>query len=634
MNYLTTCAFSALLALCSTAPSEALSRAPQSAAEKSVTLTAAPACSLARSVAEQLGSLAPQLKPLPNDRSFGAAHGPQKLMVACAVSADEIYTYKRLFSTLGIDLLPLKGDEPPQKVVQELADRLKIPYQGGATANLPLTYLFTAQGPGGQKLRLTIQAARESAPPREAGSSAHAAKPAAAAKADPPAVPARKAVATSAVTTLTAPVAFKAFSQPARGAGRGSESLFDLYLEAKANDPDLGRSQSRLLMSQADTDVVRAGFHPRLNADFGLSWINQSTFNLGPTQNSAVFGYNYDLIASMPLLHYSSYFGLAASAAAERDASAAVTASRQNLIFKLGQAYFSVLKARGDTQIAREEITRVKQAQDQAQAFLKAGTGDIIAVYEAQARLDSVLADQIRTESTQTLAEQKLSSIVGRVVTTIADELPKHPQPPEPNDLEWWLATMEARDPQIRQAQEGVNGSEQQTKAAKSDHLPVIDANGGFDVSKGAAFSPTAETHQWHVGATITLPLYTGGETSARVRRAYASEAERRYALDQVREQRRENLKQAFFNLRYNVSQIRALEQREASSLVQLNSVKKGRSIGTRTAIDLLNAEDAYSVAQRDLKSALYDNVVRIIELKAAAGVLSEDDIIPSAVHP
>ena len=409
----------------------------------------------------------------------------------------------------------------------------------------------------------------------------------------------------------------------------GSETLFDLYLLAEASDPDLGRSRSRYLASQADTDLVRTGLRPHVSADFGYTWLGQSTYNSAPTTlTSTGLGYNYDIIASMPLLHFPIFYNLAASAATERGQELGVVAARQNLIFKLGQAYFALLKARADQLIAKEEISRVRQALDQAQAFLKAGTGDIIAVYEAQARLDSVVADLNRSESTLSLADQRLSSIVGKVVPSIVDYQQIEPRSPEPSDLQWWLTTMEKRDPQIRQAQEGLESSAQQTKSAKAEHLPVIDANTGFDVEKGAAYAPGVETRQWHIGATITVPLYSGGETSARIRRATASETESSFALDQVREQRRDNIKQAFFNLSYNVSLIKALEQREASALLQLNAIKKGRSIGTRTAIDLLNAQQAYSMAQRDLKNALYDNVMRIIELKSAAGILSEEDIV------
>jgi outer membrane protein len=426
----------------------------------------------------------------------------------------------------------------------------------------------------------------------------------------------------------TQPVALAATSaDKAPPATAGSETLYDLFLLAKSGDPELGRSRSRLLMSEAETDVARSALRPRVTADFGTSYIDQTTSNIGPRQNSKVTGYNYDVVASVPILHVSTYYNLASAKATARGEEAGVISANQNLINRLAQAYFAVLKAGGDQQIAREELSRVKQALEQAQAFLRAGTGDIIAVYEAQARLDSVVADLTRSENSLTIAEQTLSSIVGKVVSSIADHRLKQPMLPAPNDLEWWLATMEERDPQIRQAQENLAAVAQQTKSAKAEHLPVLDANAGFDDSKGAAFAPTAETRQWHVGAVVTLPLYSGGETSARVRRATASETERRYLLDQVRQQRRESVKQAFFNLRYNVSLIAALEQKEASALVQLNAVKKGRSIGTRTAIDLLNAEQAFSVAQRDLKNALYDNVTRVVELKAAAGVLSEEDI-------
>jgi outer membrane protein len=548
-------------------------------AYRSVAIDAAPPCTLAREIMEQLGRLAPQVKPLPNDASFAAANGELKVVVACGMSADETYTYQRLLTNLGVKLLSFNGDEPPQMVVQELAWTLKLPYKGDPSAHLPLSYVFPDQG-----VRLTIQAAEVA--------------PVAAAKKPPP-------------------------------AKQSAENLWDLYLLAKSNDPDLGRSQSRFLASKADWDVARAGLHPRVSAGFGMSWIDQTVYNYAPSQqNQSVFGYNYNVLASVPVLHFPTYYNIASAAATERSEEAGVVAARQNLIFKLGQAYFGVLKARADQQIARDEISRVKQAMEQAQAFLKAGTGDIIAVYEAQARLDSVIADLNRSESTLSLAEQRLASVVGKRVVDIGDLLRKQPLAPDPSNLDWWLATMEERDPQIRQAKEGLAGTAQQTKAARAEHLPVIDANGGYDVSRGANFLPSVETHQWRVGATITVPLYSGGETSARVRRATANEAERRYALDQVREQRRENIKQSFFNLTYNVSLIKALEQKEASSLVQLNAIKKGRTIGTRTAIDLLNAEQAYSMAQRDLKNALYDNVVRVLELKAAGGVLSEQDLV------
>jgi outer membrane protein len=186
---------------------------------------------------------------------------------------------------------------------------------------------------------------------------------------------------------------------------------------------------------------------------------------------------------------------------------------------------------------------------------------------------------------------------------------------------------MEKEQPLIRQAREGLVQMTEQRKGAKSEYLPVLQASGGYDVNRGTAALPTAEVRQWFVGATMSLPLYSGGETSAKVRRAVASEEERRHTFDETMDQQRENVKQAFFNLRYNISLIKALDQRKASAEIQLAAVKKGRKIGTRNAIDVLNAEQTYSLALRDFRYALYDNIIRVIQLKSAAGILAEADI-------
>lgn len=563
--------------------------AASKATEPSPPATPLQPCALARKVVEQQGRLAPQITMLPGGDAFGAANGEIKLVVACGLSSDAIYTYSRVLSCSGIGLLVFKADEAPERVLQQLTDRLGLPFRVtnlDAPDNSSLTYLFPAREQGGKELRIVLKA------PGPAGSSLSNRQP------------------------------------EDQGAAPLAGGLRDFYLLAKANDPDLGRTQSRVSASMAESDVVRAGFRPRVSAGVGISQINQTVLNYTPTTTrSSVFGYTYDLSASMPLLHPSTRHYLSSAKATVRSEEAGTVAARQSLIVKLADAYFALLKAKTDEQIARDELSRLKQILEQAQAFLKAGTGDIIAVYEAQARLDGVIADLNRAGNTLRLAEQKLSSIVGKPVTAVADYPYLQARGPEPDDLEWWLETMEKQDPQVRQAREGLAQTVEQTKAVKAEHYPVIDATAGYNVSRGSAFLPDVETRQWRVGAAVSVPIYSGGETAARVRRAVANQDERRYLLDATLIQRRENLKQMFFQIRYSVSLIKALKQKELSSEIQLSAVKKGRSLGTRTAIDLLNAEQAYSVAQRDLKNALYDNIVRIIQLKAAAGILDEADL-------
>jgi outer membrane protein len=405
-------------------------------------------------------------------------------------------------------------------------------------------------------------------------------------------------------------------------------TIWSLYLAAKANDPTLGRTEARVSGSKADSDLLFSSLLPHLSSSAGVKQISQSLSDYGSSNANYDFtALNYNVTAQMMLLHVPTMYSLSAAAAALGGEKAGVAVARQNLIVKFTDSYFSLLKAQTDKQIALGEIHRLNQVLNQSQAFLKAGTGDIISVYEAQSRLDGAGADLTKSESSLRLAEQKLSSQVGKPVSEVVNYLPQQPVGPDPDNLDWWVATMEKEQPLILQAREGVTQTSEQRKAAKAEYLPILQATGGYDVNRGTAALPTAEVRQWFLGATLSLPLYSGGETSAKVRRAVASEEERRHLFDETMDQQRENVKQAFFNLRYNISLIKALEQRKASAEIQLAAVKKGRKIGTRNAIDVLNAEQTYSLALRDYTYSLYDNIIRVVQLKSAAGILVETDI-------
>lgn len=409
---------------------------------------------------------------------------------------------------------------------------------------------------------------------------------------------------------------------------KAPETIWDLYVSAKAKDPALGRADARVAGSKAESDVILSILMPHIDTSVGVKQISQALTDYTPNDANYDFtAFNYNVTARINLLHIPTLYSLSAAAAGIKSEEAGVAAARQNLIVKFTDAYFSLLKAHTDKQIALGEINRLKQALEQSQAFLKAGTGDIIAVYEAQARLDGASADLTRSDSNLHLAEQKLSTIVGKTVTTVTNYIPQQPVGPDPDNLEWWVATMEREQPAVRQARESLDQSAEQRKSVKSEYLPVLQASGGYDVNRGTASLPTAEVRQWFVGASMSLPLYSGGETSAKIRRASASVEERRHILEETLDQCRDNVKQAFFSLLYNISSIRALEQKRASAEIQLAATNKGRKIGTRNAIDLLNADQTYSLALRDYTNALYDNFIRTIQLKSSAGILTEADV-------
>lgn len=407
------------------------------------------------------------------------------------------------------------------------------------------------------------------------------------------------------------------------------DNLMSLYALAREKDPVIGRAQARFDATRADEDIAFAQILPRADASAGISWIANTTINYQPGDFSGDYlGDNYGFIVRQPVFNIPVIYSLKASRASVRGADALLTGSRQDLIIRLADAYFNYLKARTDEKLYKDELDRLNKILQQAQAFLKSGAGDVIAVFEARARMDSAAADFVKATSRRKLATQHLENLVGREVSEIMDLCAYQPSGPDPGDMNWWIETMEQKLPLLVQAREILSQTEYQRKAAKAAHAPVVQVTGGYTVNKGSTFLPEVETRQWYVGLNLTLPLFSGGEMRARTRKAAALESEQASILRDTREQSMQKLKEAFLNLQYNTSLIDAFGQKKSSAEIKLKATRKGVAIGTRTSIELLDAEQEYLIALRDYSGALYDNALRLLQLKSAAGILEENDLV------
>lgn len=424
-------------------------------------------------------------------------------------------------------------------------------------------------------------------------------------------------------TTLCAALSLVPVSSPAEEKG-----ILELYALAKAKDPIVGKAEARLEAGKADQEIAWAALLPRISASASQRqmWHTVLNYSSGDIDGSYA-GFSYGVAGQLSLFNVPAFLQVSAADAGVKSADAGATAAQQDLIVRMVNSYVALLKAQADERLYRDELSRVEKILEQAEAFLKAGTGDVIAVYEARARMDSAAADLIKTEAQRRIAEQEISSLTGISVSAVKDIPVTTPLGPNPNDLGWWLEEMKKKNPAILQAREDLVQAEQYSTANRAGHLPTIQLTGGYSVDKGSTFLPEVETKQWYIGASVSFPIYSGGETVARTRRALAGESERKFMLVDAQDKNTRQLKESFLNLQYNVSLVEAYKRKFDSAELQLKATRKGREIGTRTAIDLLNAEQTHAVSRRDLTHALYDNLLRHLQLRSAAGLLSEGDL-------
>ena len=121
----------------------------------------------------------------------------------------------------------------------------------------------------------------------------------------------------------------------------------------------------------------------------------------------------------------------------------------------------------------------------------------------------------------------------------------------------------------------------------------------------------------------LSVPIYQGGAEYSAIRLNKETLDQQRLNVDQVRDQTRANVVQAWGQLQAAKAQIEAAERQNDAAERALNGVRNEALAGQRTTQDVLNAEQALVNARQNLIVAQHDRVVASYSLLSAVGRLS-----------
>ena len=132
------------------------------------------------------------------------------------------------------------------------------------------------------------------------------------------------------------------------------------------------------------------------------------------------------------------------------------------------------------------------------------------------------------------------------------------------------------------------------------------------------------------VGYTLqlNLPIYQGGLILSKSREAIHLYTQAAQELEKTRRSVQRRTHEAFLGVASIIFRIKALAQALRSTEATLRSTQMGFQVGTRTSVDVLDAQREMLRAKRDYASARYDYILDVLRLKQAAGTLSDEDIV------
>jgi outer membrane protein len=412
-----------------------------------------------------------------------------------------------------------------------------------------------------------------------------------------------------------------------------ADDLSTVYQQAAASSPTLARARSLLKADEATLLLAKSNLMPHLSAGAGVGGQNLDMKGFGqsfdlplPSIEENYYDAMYSVSLTQPLVDGQAWVGVRQANTLIRSGQAAVLAAEQDLITEVTDAYFGVLRAEAEERVSRNQKELLQTVLNQTETFLKVGSGDIIAVQEAKAGLDAAEANLIRSRNATLLARQRLERLTHQPVGTLVDLGAFSPEGPNPNQVGPWVGTAKENQPLLNQARLQFQVALDEIEIQRRAHWPKLHLGAGYSYDKGS-FLPTLEANRARVGLNLSVPLYEGGAITAKTKRAAAQAKANEYHLKDLEDQVVLDTENAFALLQNSVPELMAAQQAVASNRTSMEATRKGYEIGSRTVVDLLKVAHDYEAAQRNYYLAVYNQVVARVRLKAATGVLSEEDV-------
>ena len=401
--------------------------------------------------------------------------------------------------------------------------------------------------------------------------------------------------------------------------GAPAANLIEVFESALASDPEFLAAGADHRAAQEGRPQALAGLLPNARMSFETRW----------NERQYATDYRSDSLAvevEQPIYRRDRRVALVQADSRIARADALYAAARQDLMVRVAERYFRVLEAEDELSFARATMEAFEQQLAQSRQRFEVGLIAITDVEEAQAGFDLSRAQLISAENALDIAREALREMTGQYEERLAPLGAMQLVTPEPADIDRWTETALERNLRLRAARHDTETARREIDRLRAGHLPVLDAVGSFGLNDSES-SPTGATRRANVGLRLNLPLYSGGSILSRTR-----ESRHRYqrtldVLERERRRAQRETRDAWLGIDSGISRVQALEQAVRSSETAAEAVEAGFQVGTRTSVDVLDAQRELFRARRDLSEARYGYVLDVLRLKRAAGTLSEEDL-------
>lgn len=418
--------------------------------------------------------------------------------------------------------------------------------------------------------------------------------------------------------------------------------LMEIYEQALKNDPQIASAQASMLAQMELLPQSKAMLYPTIaasaNATHSSMEGTSTPYNFVSGEHEEVAfdsnttAYGIGISVTQPLFRADRWYLVNSAEALEKKAKIEYEYAQQNLILRVAEAYFGVLRAEENLTIAIEEERSVERQLEETSRAYKAGLINDTDVAEAQAAYDAAHVARIRVEGERDMMLETLGLLTGRTHRKVAGLDGLKVEEMTPAGSRAWENKALENNKIIQAAKLLVTSMDEEISRQKAGYYPTVDLTASYyknvvDNDTISILDDSLDYDNTMISLVASVPIDVFGGTSSRVRQAVQRKSEAESGL--IYQQRKVTLESRnwFSKVKIDMLRIEALEQSIVSSEKALKAIRKGYQVGSRTLLEVIAAQRNVFYQQRDLANAHYDYILDVIRLKLSAGSLSKTDL-------
>lgn len=407
-----------------------------------------------------------------------------------------------------------------------------------------------------------------------------------------------------------------------------ADNLNQVLAYSYKNNLTLSAERTGQKITDEEVSKAKSGYRPQIYAEGSVGRSHDKL----EYQNSAIQAgtkYNQNptsvqINLTQPLFSgLSTYHSVRAAKDKVRAGRHSLISAEQSVLLDTVSVYMNVIRDKAVLELQENQEKVLKRHLDSYRKRFKAGELTRTDVAQSEARASGATAKRIRAEGDLKRSEALFYSVVGAEPKSLEDVKEVALNLPKTIDEAMDLAMN--HNPQILAARYAQQSAKYTVKAQKGALSPSV--NLGASVGRMEESTSVDRNDYWKVSANLTVPLYQSGTEYANVRQAKLTENKYRILWNKTIQDVHAEVISTWENYMASKAQVDSIKAQIKASKLALDGVIREARVGSRTVLDVLDAEQEHLDNQVALVRVHHNEIVSAFSLMSTIGRMNPESL-------